>query len=423
MRFCVIGAGSGGRAFAAYVASKGHDVSLYNRSYYRIADIKRKGGIEAFGALEGFYSIDLITHNIGFALNDSDIILVVTPASAHKSIAKSIAPFLRDGQVIFLNPGRTFGAVEVHRVLEKKRPELSVFIAEAQTLLFTCRADEENGVNILKIKDSVNFATFPDKYVHDVCDIIEEVFPQLHPIDDYLEVTLNNIGMLLHPAITLFNAGMMDYGKEFKFYSEGATSKVCQVLEMIELEINTIFNLLGIQQLRFHKWASKSYGIEANSIHEAIQKIGAYKPVKAPDQLITRYLTEDVPTGLVPISSLGTFLNVETPTIDSIIYLTSLLCGIEFKKNGRTMQELDLYDYFIDHMKNIQIREEEKEGLFSIERILNNYHEFKVCLHCGKINYHKNNLCWVCRLKDFRSAKESDLTELQSQKEKTIIRA
>ena len=229
--------------------------------------------------------------------------------------------------------------------------------------------------------------------------------------------------MLLHPAITLFNAGMMDYGKPFKFYSEGATSKVCQVLEHIELEINGIFSKLGLQQLRFHKWAKKSYGVKASSIHEAIQKIDAYKPVIAPDELITRYLTEDVPTGLVPISSLGVFLNVQTPTIDSIIYLTSLLCGMDFKKTGRTIQGLELYDYFINHIKSIRTREDEESGLFSIEKVISDYHEFKICVHCENINYHRNEKCWVCHLKDFRNAKESDLIVLQANEERTIIRA
>ncbi|MHA1491100.1 MAG: NAD/NADP octopine/nopaline dehydrogenase family protein [Promethearchaeota archaeon] len=423
MKFCVIGAGSGGRAFAAYLSSLGHSVSLYNRSYSRISEIIRKGGIKAAGALEGFYSIDLITQNISLAVRDVDIILVVTPASAHKNIAKMIAPFLRDGQFILLNPGRTFGAVEFYRIIEKRREELSIFIGETQTLLFTCRANDDDGVNILKIKNSVNFSTFPDKYVLHAHDILEDVFPQLNPIDDYLKVTLSNIGMLLHPAISLFNAGMMDYGKKFKFYNEGATSKICQVLETIEFEINNIFSKLGLKQLRFDKWANKSYGVEAASIYEAIQKIEAYKTVNAPDQLITRYLTEDVPTGLVPISSLGAFLNVKTPTIDSIIYLTSLLCGMDFKKEGRTIQGLDLFDYFIDYLKNIRTREEEKEGLFSIEKILSNHHNFKICVHCGKINYHKNELCWVCHLKNFRPANENDLIELQKDEGKILIRA
>jgi opine dehydrogenase len=46
--------------------------------------------------------------------------LIVTPAFAHKTIAKQIAPFLKEDQIILLNPGRTFGAVEFRRMIEKK---------------------------------------------------------------------------------------------------------------------------------------------------------------------------------------------------------------------------------------------------------------------------------------------------------------
>ncbi|MBD3339199.1 MAG: hypothetical protein GF353_08815, partial [Candidatus Lokiarchaeota archaeon] len=233
---------------------------------------------------------------------------------------------------------------------------------------------------------------------------------------------LNNIGMLLHPAISLFNAGMMDCGKSFKFYNEGATYKICQVLEMIELEINKIFRKLGLKQLRFHKWANKSYGIDASSIYEAIQKIEAYKPVNAPNRLITRYFTEDVPTGLVPISSLASFLNVKTPAIESIIYLTSLLCGTEFKKIGRTIQKLELSDYFIDYLDDIGIIQQENKGYFSIEKILSDHHKFKVCTNCQQINYYKNVNCWVCHLRDFRAANENDLIKLKKNKKKSLIR-
>jgi opine dehydrogenase len=348
--------------------------------------------------------------------------MVVTPASAHREIAENISPYLTDGQIILLNPGRTFGAVEFIRVIEEKRGKFPIFVGETQTLLFTSRALENNKVDILKIKDSVNFTCFPDKYTDLIYNIIKDVFPQLNPIDDYLEVTLNNIGMLLHPTISLFNAGLMDFGKEFKFYSEGTTPRVCLVLENIEMEINKIFEKLGLKQLRFSKWAEKSYGVKAESIYQAIQQVAVYKDINAPTQLITRYFTEDVPTGLVPISSLGAFLNVQTPTINSIIYLSSLLCGMDFNKIGRTIQNLELYDYFITHLKRVQIRKDEKKGIFSIENILSNYKEFKICSHCGCINYNKNESCRVCHLKDFRQTNENDLNELRKNKKDALIR-
>ncbi|MFX1597410.1 MAG: NAD/NADP octopine/nopaline dehydrogenase family protein, partial [Promethearchaeota archaeon] len=164
----------------------------------------------------------------------------------------------------------------------------------------------------------------------------------LNPADDYLKMTLNNIGMLLHPTISLLNAGAMDSDINFKFYAEGATNRICEVIENIQIELNRIFQMLGLKQIRFCIWANKSYGIKKKSIYNAIQSIKAYENIKAPNQLITRYFTEDVPTGLVPISSLGKFLDIETPVIDSIIKLSSILCGIDFRKEGRTITGLDL---------------------------------------------------------------------------------
>ncbi|MFX1572928.1 MAG: NAD/NADP octopine/nopaline dehydrogenase family protein [Promethearchaeota archaeon] len=345
MKFCVIGAGNGGRAFAAYISSMGHPVNLYNRSFSRIADIKKKGGIKALGEIKGYFPCSLITLDLELAVRDVDVILIVVPASAHKDIAEKIVHYLSQDQIILLNPGRTFGAVEFRRIIEKKGISFPIFIAETQTLLFTSRQLKKNGVKILKIKELVDFAAFPNKDTFFVYDTLKDIIPQLNPVDDYLEMTLNNIGMLLHPTVSLLNAGAMDCGKEFKFYAEGATSQICEILEIIQDEFNRIFEILGLKQFRFCKWVNKSYGVKQKCIYDAIQNINAYDNINAPKQLITRYFTEDVPTGLVPISSLAKLLEVETPLIDSVINLSSILCGIDFRSEGRTIEELEIIDY------------------------------------------------------------------------------
>ncbi|MFX1492817.1 MAG: NAD/NADP octopine/nopaline dehydrogenase family protein [Promethearchaeota archaeon] len=351
MKFCVIGAGNGGRAFASYLSSKGHSVNLYNRSYSRISDIKKRQGIKSKGELKGFFPINLITQDLKLAVKDVDVILVVIPASAHRSIAKKITPYLSQDQIILLNPGRTFGAVEFRKIIEEERDPFPIFIAETQTLLFTSRQLKKNEVKILKIKDSVDFSAFPEKDNFFIYDTLIDVFPQLNPVDDYLEVTLNNIGMLIHPALSLMNAGAIDGGMEFKFYKEGATSRTCEVLERIQLELYDIFRNLGLKQPRFCKWAHKSYGINEKSIYKSIQNINAYNNIKAPKNLMVRYFIEDVPTGLVPTASLGDYLQVDTPIIDSIINLASILCGIDFKEEGRTIEKLDLKDFLNGRIK------------------------------------------------------------------------
>ena len=362
MRFCVIGAGNGGRAFAAYLSSKGHSVNLYNRSYSRICEIKKKRGIKAKGKLNGFFPIDLITQNLNLAVKDADIILIVTPASAHKNIAKNIAPFLTNDQIILLNPGRTFGAVEVRSIIEKERGKLPIFIAETQTLLFTSRQLKKNKVQILTLKDSVEFSAFPEKDTFFISDTLRDVFPQMKPNDNYLQVTLNNIGMLLHPTLSLMNASAIDYGRKFKFYTQGASSHTCEILETLQMEFRKIFEKLNLKQINFCKWVEKSYGFKANSIYKAIQKVKAYKNIVAPKELITRYFTEDIPTGLVPMASIGEFLEISTPIIDSIINLSSILCGIDFKKEGRNILNLNLADYITKQMKGEEVFEIEKSS-------------------------------------------------------------
>jgi opine dehydrogenase len=344
MKFCIIGAGNGGRAFAAYLSSKGHKVNLYNRSFSRIVDIKKKGGIKASGEIKGFFQCNLVTQNLKSAIRDVDVILVVVPAFAHKEIADKIAKFLSPDQIIILNPGRTFGAVEFRRTIEQKGLSFPIFIAETQTLIFTSRQLKKNGVKILRIKDTVDLAAFPEKDTFFVYDTLKDVFPQLNPVDDYLEMTLNNIGMLLHPTISLLNGGAMDCGKEFKFYAEGASPRTCEVLEMIQNELNKIFEILGFKYFKFCNWVHNSYGVKKKRIYNAIQNIKAYENIRAPKHLITRYFTEDVPTGLVPVASLAKFLRVDTPIIDSIINISSVLCGINFKNEGRTIKKLGLTD-------------------------------------------------------------------------------
>ena len=149
MKFCIIGAGNGGRAFAAYLSSKGHEVNMFNRSYSRLAEIIKKGSIRSTGVLKGTFPVKLATQDIEAALKDVDVILVVTPAFAHKDIAEKIAPYLTQEQIILLNPGRTFGAAEFKKIIQDKYGKIPIFIGETQTLIFTSRQLDKNKVQML----------------------------------------------------------------------------------------------------------------------------------------------------------------------------------------------------------------------------------------------------------------------------------
>ena len=83
---------------------------------------------------------------------------------------------------------------------------------------------------------------------------------------------------------------------------------------------------------------------QSESIYEAIQNNPAYKGLTAPKGLDTRYIYEDVPCSLVPISSLAEKLGIETPAIDTVIRLANIMTGRNFIQEGRTAEKLGLND-------------------------------------------------------------------------------
>ena len=74
--------------------------------------------------------------------------------------------------------------------------------------------------------------------------------------------------------------------------------------------------------------------------------------LKAPGQLNTRWLSEDVPYGLRAWSGLGTALGVPTPVIDAVITLGLTVLHEPLDTNYRTLGDLGLEGMTRDQMLN-----------------------------------------------------------------------
>src|SRR5215210_362808 len=163
-RYTVIGAGHGGKAMAAHLALMGFHVTLYNRTHGHIAAIAARGGIdiESYdGGPHGFGQLALVTSDMQEALAGADLVMVVVPSSAHAGIAAAAAPYLRDGQIVVLHPGRTCGALEFAKVLADRSCLADVTVAEAETFLYSSRSDGPAQTRIFRIKEAVPLAALP----------------------------------------------------------------------------------------------------------------------------------------------------------------------------------------------------------------------------------------------------------------------
>jgi opine dehydrogenase len=341
--FCILGAGHGGLAMAGHLAIMGFRVNLYNRGRRRILPVIQRGGIKVEGEVKGFGKIDLASTNIKECMEEADVLMVVVPALAHSFIAETCAPYLKENQIVLLNPGRTGGALEFYNVLRKKELKKLPFIAEAQTFLYASRALGPAHAKIFSIKNSIPLATLPAYWIPGVQKIINRAFPQFIPGDNIFKTSFDNIGAIFHPALTILNAGWIeDTHGDFEYYIQGASESVARTLEKLDKERMAVAAALGIKALSARAWLYTAYSATGKDLYEAIHDNPGYLGINAPDRLHHRYVDEDVPMSLVPIASLGEMLKVETPTIRAVIHIASIMRGIDFWEIGRTVEKLGI---------------------------------------------------------------------------------
>jgi opine dehydrogenase len=353
-KYTVLGAGHGGKAMAAHLALMGASVALWNRTFEHISIIKKRGGIElesTESGPHGFGKIDLVTADICEAVEFAQVIMVVVPSSAHADVAKATAPFLKNGQVVILHPGRTLGALEFAKVIRDQGCTSDVTVAEAETFIYASRADGPAQARIFRIKEAVPLAALPAYRNEQVLDCIREAYPQFIDGVDVLHTGLNNMGAIFHPALTLLNAGWIEHTHgDYQFYIDGVTPSVARVLEVLDRERVTVASSVGIRARTSLEWLKLAYDTVGEDLHEAIHNQPGYYGIKAPATLNHRYIFEDVPMSLVPIASLGMRYGVSVRGMESIIRIGSIIHRTDYWRRGRTVERLGLEQWSVSEL-------------------------------------------------------------------------
>ena len=352
MRCSIVGAGNGGLAFAALMAMKNiGNVTLYDVDVRVIDPLKAEKTIflQRQNATDPVH-IFRVTTDPREAVDDADLIMVVTPASFHSEVAQSLGPYIKNGATVVLNPGRTGGAMEFCKVLSVMGRQQEIVVAEAQTLLFACRKTKPLSVDIKGIKKAVPVAAFPAKHTKKVVETLNCFFPQFVEAENVLETSLNNIGAIFHPTPTLLNVARIECGERFQYYHEGISPSVAALLEAIDRERVAVATAFSVKTQSALQWLNHSYDIDADCLYNAIQANISYKGISAPSSIRVRYVSEDVPTGLVPLMEFARLANVDVPYIRTIIQLANGLSGTDYTKTGRTLASMGIEGMSIEEV-------------------------------------------------------------------------
>jgi opine dehydrogenase len=349
-RVAVLGSGPGAQATAGDLALMGHLVNMYDLPQFAdgLKRTKETGQIELTGAIRGIAKINLITANIEEALQDVNIIFVVARSNADVLFAESCAPYLQDGQVVMLGAGNC-GALAFANVLKEKKISKEVVIAESTSLPYGCRFCEPTRVGgpvHVRVYFTAPLAVgvFPASRTDDVIAHIKELYSETVAMNNVIEAGMQNPNPIVHCAPTLLNIGRIERVDDFKLFHEGFSESVIKAVLAISKEREEVCKALGWKTLNLTPQTTANFLDWAFSGTEPREGVEELWLLKQPMEDISkaRYITEDVPYGMVTYSSLGNMIGVKTRTIDSIIQLASVINRIDYMAVGRTVETLGL---------------------------------------------------------------------------------
>lgn len=344
MKFTIIGCGNSGLVHAAKLCEQNIPVGVLKSSNSANSDffeiISREGGFnvkdETSNGNRFFAKPQFITKDVKKAINFADVIMVMTTTSQHEDIAKLIAPYVRDGQIITLVPGY-MGSLIFKRYIDK-----NVIYSEWETTAYNGRIVDSMYVRITFYNPRNAISVLPKSKSHEVLDIFKKYFKNTKYLrNNILESALHNPNMIVHPIGLLFSASRIEYSHgEFWMYKEAFTPSVVNVIKALDIQKNKVLNAFGCESLDYFeaaKWRNEEdLSIDAMEVFRGF----AESSNKGPSYINHRYINEDIPMGLGLFISIGDIVGVDTSIPKAIMSLGSALLRKDLKANARTIQRL-----------------------------------------------------------------------------------
>lgn len=348
--FAVLGAGNGGFVTAADLSLRGYEVHLFELPEFSatLEPVIEKGGIALRGvAGEGLASPEVVTSDIAEALQGADIVLVIVPSFGHKSMAQLCAPHLTSGDIVVLIPGNFGGALEFRQTLLAHGSPEDVVVAETTSLMYAAKKEGENGIWARGLKQYLPLAALPAHKTDEVLGLLKTVYPQFEAAANVMETSLGNLNPIVHPPAMLTNVGFIESERiaQWHFYKDGYTQGAGNIAEAMDQERLSLVRAFRLPEVSAVATLERFYGhqgINGHSLFKVFSDSPVHGAAMGPKTSQSRMLSEDIPFGLVPYSSLAQMLEIPTPTMDAAVTMASVINQTDYRAQGRTVDSLGL---------------------------------------------------------------------------------
>lgn len=339
MKITVLGTGNVGCTLAADLSDKGHIISLVKTSKQKseVFNLLKKTKQITLKEKDNIKKIKIhqVSNNLSL-IKEADIIILTIQTNYHEKLIFKLNKFCRDGQIFIIVPGYLSTLYFIKHFSKK------VFIVEAESSPIDCRLNNfgTSTVSFRNIRNPISVFPNLSNEVKLKLDLLKYNYTFLQ---SPIEAALHNPNLIVHTVGAFMSAPRIEKAKEnYCMYKEVFTDSVWNILNALDKEKITILKKLNLNNCSYLEACKyrNSLDLKVNASQIFFNYANSPDVVTGPDRVDSRYLTEDVPQGLVLLESIGKFLKIKTPVCSSLIELSSVLLKKNFRKDGRTLEKL-----------------------------------------------------------------------------------
>lgn len=346
MKIAMVGAGNAGCAVAADLTLKGHEVTLIKTSHAMHDDnfefLQKNNGqmtLNEFGEIKTT-NIHKVTRELE-EVKEAEIVIIYIQTNFHEQLIKKLAQHLQDNQIVLINPGYLSTAYFL-----KHCPNKNLIIAEAESSFIDGRIMEPGffRVGFRNVRNPIGI--YPSARREEAIQKLDQLQEKFVYLDSVVEAALHNPNLIVHTVGSVMSIPRIEKSHgDFCMYHEAYTRDnpaTWMILEALDTEKKSVLEKLG--------FAGMSY-VEACKYRNSLDEEKDAKEVfldyaemdtraKGPTQVDSRYISEDVPQGLVMLEALGKSLDVKTPIATALIEIATAALGRDMRAEGRTPEVL-----------------------------------------------------------------------------------
>jgi opine dehydrogenase len=347
-RVAVLGAGGIGCGAAALLSERGHVAVLWSPSGRGTAAFADGVKLQAEGKLTGAYR-PIIAPDCASALRDADAVMLAVPGYGHRAVIDQVAANLRPGQPVIISSHMSFSALYLARQLASRG--VTAPIAAWGTTVTTGRRLPGPAARVSNIRDQVDIAALPASGIAPMVALCQTLFgDRFVPREDLIAVSLSNVNPQNHLAMALCNFTRIEKAEHWANWG-GLTPAVGRLIEALDVERLAVAGAFGVTVRTVRDHFHLSFGVPHGPVGDAGAILAARDTTPGPATLETRYITEDVPFGLVPSTVLARIAGVPMPLHEAGVAIFSALYARDFPAENDLLPALNLAGLSIDALR------------------------------------------------------------------------